>query len=112
MLNLDCFATPHRYPYHIRTPQRHNNLLVASTEQVPPLFLQPPKLWGFLMETFKNTAQGAATQTLMVVDPAFVPGEWYVDCNVTDQYLHPTAKDPETGKRLWNVTEEMIKPYL
>ena len=69
----------------------------------------PRKLFTILFYGMKNIKQGAATQVLMALDPNFQPGKWYVDCKVTTDYLHPMAFDDNLAKKLWSLSENILK---
>jgi len=62
--------------------------------------------------SFEQPAQGAATSCYLASNPALasVTGLYFVDCNAVE----PSAlqKDPALAARLWQVSEELTRPYL
>jgi len=62
--------------------------------------------------TFEQPAQGAATSCYLASHPSLagVTGLYFVDCNPAE----PSAlqKDPAIAARLWQVSEELTRPYL
>ena len=91
---------------------RHNNLLGMVSENVAYHWKSPSKLGAILFPYMKNTSQGAATTIYTALEPNIQPGKWYLDCQLSNDYLHPLAFDVDTSKKLWNFSEELIKPYL
>jgi NAD(P)-dependent dehydrogenase (short-subunit alcohol dehydrogenase family) len=61
---------------------------------------------------FEQPAQGAATSCYLASHPSLagVTGLYFVDCNPAE----PSAlqKDPALAARLWQVSEELTRPYL
>jgi NAD(P)-dependent dehydrogenase (short-subunit alcohol dehydrogenase family) len=61
---------------------------------------------------FEQPAQGAATSCYLASHPSLagVTGLYFVDCNPVE----PSAaqKDPALAARLWQVSEELTRPYL
>ena len=61
---------------------------------------------------FEQPAQGAATSCYLASHPSLagVTGLYFVDCNPAE----PSAlqKDPAMAARLWQVSEELTRPYL
>jgi NAD(P)-dependent dehydrogenase (short-subunit alcohol dehydrogenase family) len=61
---------------------------------------------------FESPAQGAATSCYLASHPSLakVTGLYFVDCNPAE----PSAlqKDPALAARLWQVSEELTRPYL
>jgi WW domain-containing oxidoreductase len=61
---------------------------------------------------FEPPAQGAATSCYLASHPSLArtSGLYFVDCNPAE----PSAaqKDPAMAARLWQVSEELTKPYL
>ena len=57
---------------------------------------------------FKTPEQGAETSIYLAGSPdvAGVTGEYYRDCKVAR--LQPHARDPQTARRLWQVSEELL----
>lgn len=64
---------------------------------------------GFAFET---PAQGAATSCYLASHPSLagVTGLYFVDCNPADQ--SDLQKDSALAARLWQVSEELTRPYL
>jgi NAD(P)-dependent dehydrogenase (short-subunit alcohol dehydrogenase family) len=62
--------------------------------------------------SFEQPAQGAATSCYLASHPSLegVTGLYFVDCNPAE----PSAlqKDPALAERLWQVSEELTRPYL
>jgi hypothetical protein len=62
--------------------------------------------------SFESPAQGAATSCYLASNPSLtrVTGLYFVDCNPAE----PSAlqKDPALAARLWQVSEELTRPYL
>ena len=62
--------------------------------------------------SFESPAQGAATSCYLASNPSLakVTGLYFVDCNPAE----PSAlqKDPALAVRLWQVSEELTRPYL
>ena len=61
----------------------------------------------------KTSPQGAATQVYVAADPrlAGVSGVYFGDCNpepTTTEY----SNDPALAQRLWDVSEELVRPWL
>ena len=61
----------------------------------------------------KTPAQGAATQVYVATDPSLadVSGYYFSDCN-PEELKGPYATDQALAERLWDVSEEIVKPYL
>jgi NAD(P)-dependent dehydrogenase (short-subunit alcohol dehydrogenase family) len=61
---------------------------------------------------FEPPAQGAATSCYLASHPSLagVTGLYFVDCNPADQ--SDLQKDPALAARLWQVSEELTRPYL
>jgi WW domain-containing oxidoreductase len=59
--------------------------------------------------TLKNLPQGAATQVYVAAHPtlAGITGKYFADCNITKP--RPDAEDPATAKKLWEVSEQIVK---
>jgi WW domain-containing oxidoreductase len=57
----------------------------------------------------KNVGQGAATQVYAATHPALagVTGKYFADCNITPP--RADAENPETVKRLWDVSEQIAR---
>jgi len=62
--------------------------------------------------SFESPAQGAATSCYLASNPALagVTGLYFVDCNPAEQ--SDLQKDPALAARLWQVSEELTRPYL
>jgi hypothetical protein len=62
--------------------------------------------------SFESPAQGAATSCYLASHPslASVTGLYFVDCNPAEP--SPLQKDPALAVRLWQVSEELTRPYL
>jgi NAD(P)-dependent dehydrogenase (short-subunit alcohol dehydrogenase family) len=62
--------------------------------------------------SFESPAQGAATSCYLASHPALagVTGLYFVDCNPAEQ--SDLQKDPALAARLWQVSEELTRPYL
>jgi len=56
----------------------------------------------------KSIQQGAATQVYCAFSPDAISGEYYDDCNVQKYWVHPKAKDEESGKRLYEESKKMV----
>jgi retinol dehydrogenase-12 len=91
---------------------RHNNLLGVVWENIAFNWRHPAKVVNILTTTQKNIRQGAATSVVASLDPNIKPGKWYIDCKETLDDLHPRAHDEEAAHKLWDVSEDIIKPYL
>jgi NAD(P)-dependent dehydrogenase (short-subunit alcohol dehydrogenase family) len=67
------------------------------------------RLGGF---TFEPPDQGAATSCYLSTHPALagVTGQYFVDCNPGEQ--SDFQKDPAMAAKLWEVSEELTRPYL
>jgi NAD(P)-dependent dehydrogenase (short-subunit alcohol dehydrogenase family) len=91
---------------------RHNNLLGTVWENIAFNWHTPSKVINIFTTAQKNIAEGAATTVVCALDPNLKPGKWYIDCNETLEDLHPCANDEAIASRLWDVTEDLIKPYL
>jgi NAD(P)-dependent dehydrogenase (short-subunit alcohol dehydrogenase family) len=61
---------------------------------------------------FEQPAQGAATSCYLASHPAVaqVSGLYFVDCNPAEQSA--LQKDAALAARLWQVSEELTRPYL
>jgi NAD(P)-dependent dehydrogenase (short-subunit alcohol dehydrogenase family) len=61
---------------------------------------------------FEQPAQGAATSCYLASHPSLagVTGLYFVDCNPAEQSAF--QKDPAMAARLWQVSEELTRPYL
>jgi NAD(P)-dependent dehydrogenase (short-subunit alcohol dehydrogenase family) len=66
-----------------------------------------------LRKGMKTAAQGAATQVYAGIDPrlAGVSGYYFEDCNPV-ALQGDYARDPQLASRLWDISEELVKPYL
>jgi NAD(P)-dependent dehydrogenase (short-subunit alcohol dehydrogenase family) len=62
--------------------------------------------------SFESPAQGAATSCYLASHPslASVTGLYFVDCNPVEP--SPLQKDSALAARLWQVSEELTRPYL
>jgi NAD(P)-dependent dehydrogenase (short-subunit alcohol dehydrogenase family) len=62
--------------------------------------------------SFEQPAQGAATSCYLASHPSLakVTGLYFVDCNPAEQSAF--QKDPAMAARLWQVSEELTRPYL
>jgi NAD(P)-dependent dehydrogenase (short-subunit alcohol dehydrogenase family) len=62
--------------------------------------------------SFEQPAQGAATSCYLASHPSLagVTGLYFVDCNPAEQ--SDLQKDPALAARLWQVSEELTRPYL
>jgi NAD(P)-dependent dehydrogenase (short-subunit alcohol dehydrogenase family) len=62
--------------------------------------------------SFEEPAQGAATSCYLASHPSLagVTGLYFVDCNPAEQSA--LQKDPALAARLWQVSEELTRPYL
>jgi NAD(P)-dependent dehydrogenase (short-subunit alcohol dehydrogenase family) len=62
--------------------------------------------------SFETPAQGAATSCYLASHPSLAEatGLYFVDCNPADQ--SDLQKDPALAARLWQVSEELTRPYL
>jgi NAD(P)-dependent dehydrogenase (short-subunit alcohol dehydrogenase family) len=70
----------------------------------------PPRQGGGF--GFEPPAQGAATSCYLASNPALkgVTGQYFADCNPAEQSAY--QKDPAMAARLWQVSEELTRPYL
>jgi NAD(P)-dependent dehydrogenase (short-subunit alcohol dehydrogenase family) len=61
---------------------------------------------------FEPPAQGAATSCYLASSPALagVTGEYFADCNPAEQSDY--QKDAAMAAKLWQVSEELTRPYL
>ncbi|HVS23589.1 MAG TPA: SDR family NAD(P)-dependent oxidoreductase [Gammaproteobacteria bacterium] len=61
---------------------------------------------------FESPAQGAATSCYLASNPALkgVTGQYFADCNPAEQSDY--QKDPAMAVKLWQVSEELTRPYL
>jgi NAD(P)-dependent dehydrogenase (short-subunit alcohol dehydrogenase family) len=57
---------------------------------------------------FKNSAEGAATQTYVATNPAVagISGEYFADCKVARS--SDLSRDPALARRLWDETERIV----
>jgi NAD(P)-dependent dehydrogenase (short-subunit alcohol dehydrogenase family) len=62
--------------------------------------------------SFESPAQGAATSCYLASNPALagVTGLYFEDCNPVEP--SPLQKDAAMAARLWQVSEELTRPYL
>jgi len=62
--------------------------------------------------SFETPAQGAATSCYLASQPSLagVTGLYFVDCNPAEQ--SELQKDAAMAARLWQVSEELTRPYL
>ncbi|HZF30154.1 MAG TPA: SDR family NAD(P)-dependent oxidoreductase [Gammaproteobacteria bacterium] len=62
--------------------------------------------------TFEQPAQGAATSCYLASNPALarVTGQYFADCNPAEQSDY--QKDPAMAAKLWQVSEDLTRPYL
>lgn len=62
----------------------------------------------------KNAAEGAATTCYVATDPALatVSGCFFEDCNAVRIGGRNHMEDDEQAARLWDVSEELTRPYL
>jgi retinol dehydrogenase-12 len=54
--------------------------------------------------SLKSLEAIAATQLYCATSPDVVSGEYYSDCNLETQQVHPTANDENLAKELWKVS--------
>jgi NAD(P)-dependent dehydrogenase (short-subunit alcohol dehydrogenase family) len=61
------------------------------------------------MPAYKSVEQGAATSVWAATAPELADhgGAYLADAEVTDQHA-PWARDPESARRLWTLSEEMV----
>ena len=61
---------------------------------------------------FEPPARGAATSCYLASNPALaaVTGQYFADCNPAEQSDY--QKDPAMAAKLWQVSEELTRPYL
>ena len=61
---------------------------------------------------FEPPARGAATSCYLASSPALarVTGQYFADCNPAEQSDY--QKDPAMAAKLWQVSEELTRPYL
>jgi NAD(P)-dependent dehydrogenase (short-subunit alcohol dehydrogenase family) len=66
-----------------------------------------------LRKGFKTADQGAATQVYAAIDSrlADVSGYYFSDCN-PEELKGDYARDAELAAKLWDVSEELVTPYL
>ena len=60
---------------------------------------------------FKSIPQGSATSVFVACHPSVseVTGDYFADCN---EFKHRhDAKDPAIAKKLWEVSEEIVKKF-
>ncbi|KAI8380319.1 putative oxidoreductase, partial [Blakeslea trispora] len=69
---------------------------------------------SFLSEiaTIKSVKIGASTSVYCAVSPHVVKGEFYANNKINRNLLNHAANDPEMAKRLWQVSENLIKSAL
>ena len=77
---------------------------------LPPLIGGLVALFGRLI--MKSVAAGAATTCYVATAPALegVAGVYFKDCN--PMAPHPNAKNDALADRLWQVSEDLTRPYL
>jgi NAD(P)-dependent dehydrogenase (short-subunit alcohol dehydrogenase family) len=82
---------------------------VVATNIMRNMNFTPPAGGGFAFET---PAQGAATSCYLASHPSLagVTGLYFVDCNPAEQ--SDLQKDPAMAARLWQVSEDLTRPYL
>jgi NAD(P)-dependent dehydrogenase (short-subunit alcohol dehydrogenase family) len=84
---------------------------VVATNIMRNMNFRPPAGGGGGF-SFEPPAQGAATSCYLASHPSLarVTGLYFVDCNPAE----PSAlqKDPALAARLWQVSEELTRPYL
>jgi len=85
---------------------------VVATNIMRNLNFTPPAGGGGGGFSFESPAQGAATSCYLASNPALagVTGLYFEDCNPVE----PSAlqKDSALAARLWQVSEELTRPYL
>ena len=61
------------------------------------------------MPAYKSVEQGAATSVWAATAPELDDqgGTYLADAEVTDQYA-PWARDPESARRLWTLSEQLV----
>ncbi|KAK7007887.1 short-chain dehydrogenase/reductase family protein [Favolaschia claudopus] len=59
---------------------------------------------------WKSIGQGAATTVTAAFDPSLndKPGAYLEDCQIANDKVAPHASDPETARKLWDVTEKLV----
>ncbi len=64
--------------------------------------------WAFM----KSVEAGAATQSYVATSPSLkrVSGHYFADCNPAEGT--PYLTDDQLAARLWQVSEELMQPYL
>lgn len=85
---------------------------VVATNIMRNMNFTPPAGGGGGGFAFEPPAQGAATSCYLASHPSLagVSGLYFVDCNPAEQSDH--QKDPALAARLWQVSEELTRPYL
>jgi len=61
---------------------------------------------------FKNVHQGAQTNIYCAVSPELenVSGDYFADCKKEE--LLPHALNEEDAKKLWDISEKLVKPFM
>lgn len=85
---------------------------VVATNIMRNMNFTPPAGGGGGGFSFETPEQGAATSCYLASHPALagVTGLYFVDCNAADQ--SDLQKDTALAARLWQVSEELTRPYL
>ncbi|KAF7327960.1 hypothetical protein MKEN_00376200 [Mycena kentingensis (nom. inval.)] len=62
------------------------------------------------VHSWKTLAQGSATTVVASFDPRITDssGGFLTDCVIANERRSPFCSDPENGKKLWKLTEELI----
>lgn len=74
-------------------------------------------LWAFSQIIyyiyFKSSWQGAQTNIYCCLEDGLINGEYYSDCRVGGAfYRNKQISDPKLAAKLWQFSEDLLKPYL
>jgi NAD(P)-dependent dehydrogenase (short-subunit alcohol dehydrogenase family) len=86
--------------------------IMRNLNFTPPAGAAPRQGGGGVGFQFEPPAQGAATSCYLASNPALaaVTGQYFADCNPAEQSDY--QKDPAMAAKLWQVSEELTRPYL
>lgn len=52
---------------------------------------------------------GSATTLICLLDPETISGEFYANCNIKRNELHPKMNDIELAKKLWEMSQSIVE---
>jgi len=75
------------------------------------LIFRPRAFWLLVGTQYKTTGQGTSTPLCAALHPKIAPGGYYSDCMLEQSDVHRLADDKATAKKLWEISENLVKPF-